>query len=71
MADGTETTTTTQKQTDKEKTRQEKIEQMPPSIQKMLRDMKEDAKKLDAENKQEKEEQIAKALSQVKTTRSA
>ena len=70
MADGTETAAN-QEQKDKEKTRQKKIDKMPPSMQKLIRDMKEDAKILDAQNKAEKEEKIAKALSQVKTTRSA
>ena len=48
--------------------KKKKIEQMPPSMQKLIRDMKKDAKKIDAENQAEKEEKIAKALSQVKTT---
>ena len=51
-----------------EEKKEEAIKKMPPSIQKMIRDMKKDAAIMDAENKKEKEEKIAKALSQVKTT---
>ena len=47
---------------------EEKKKKMPPSMEKLIREMKKEGAELDKKNQAEKEKKIADALSQVKTT---